>query len=321
MAVKTRAPYAIGVDIGGTTIRSALVSARGAIRRGSHIERPVHSKGAAEEILRTFCAVMAQNIQQSCREGLSLVAIGIGMCGPQDYEQGIPLMKGLDKYDALYGMNLKKEFRARLGLAADFPIAMEVDTWSFARGEAWLGAGKGFRRILALTLGTGFGSAFVADGELLGEGPGIPAPLGWIGSLPFRDGLLDDVISRRGILSLYTGLSGKPLPPGWDVRHIAEAARAGDALCLEVFDGFGHLLGAALTPIIQRFQAECLLFGGRISQSLDLFEDGLRCGLSDVPSLRHITLAKSISRATLWGAARLAFLHARQRVPAQNTEK
>jgi len=303
--------YAIAADVGGTSVRCGLVSAAGRLRRGSYRKTPVDSKGPADAIIKTFVAVLRDNLRQARRERLPLAGIGIGMCGPLDYENGIVLMRGLDKYDSLYGMNLKQAIRERLGLddkeGNAFPLVFEPDSWAFARGEAWLGAGKGFRRILALTLGTGFGSAFVADGEILGEGPGVPPPFGWIGSLPFRGGLLDDAISRRGILTQYRALSSAEPPAGLDVRDLAAAARKGDAVCRQVFEGFGQMLGAALGPIIRKFGAECLIFGGRISKSFDLFDESLRCGLHDTPSLRRVTVARSINLATLWGAARLVF--------------
>jgi len=71
------------------------------------------------------------------------VGIGIGMCGPLDLDEGIALIQGVDKYESIYGMNLKIELRKRLGLSLDYPIHFEYDSWAFARGEAWLGAGQG----------------------------------------------------------------------------------------------------------------------------------------------------------------------------------
>jgi glucokinase len=304
---KKATPYAIGVDIGGTSVRCGLVSDAGRLRQGSYHRAPVDSKGPARAITDAFIGVMGENVRQARRDRLPLVGIGVGMCGPLDYDEGIVLMRGVDKYESLYGTNLKSVFRQRLSLAAEFPICMEPDSWAFARGEAWMGAGKGFRRILALTLGTGFGSAFVADGELLDQGPRVPFPYGWIGSLPFRGRLLDDFISRRGILALYRSLASTPLSPRLDVRHIALRARSGNRVCRQVFEEFGRLLGAALAPIIREFGAECLIFGGRISKAFDLFEKPMRRELQNVPSLQRVTVAHSIGRATLWGAARFVF--------------
>ena len=179
---KNKNQYAIGVDIGGTTLRCGLVSRRGRIRRGSLQRVRIDSKGKRESILAAFTEPMRSNIAQARREGLALAGIGIGMCGPLDYETGICLMQGVDKYEDLYGINLKSEFRTRLGLPEDFSIKFEVDAWSFARGEAWLGAARGSHRLLAVTLGTGLGSAFLAEGRICTDGPGVPPPFGWGGA-------------------------------------------------------------------------------------------------------------------------------------------
>jgi glucokinase len=240
---------------------------------------------------------------QADRERLEVLGIGIGMCGPLDYAKGISLIQGVDKYESIYGINLKDEFRRRLGLPDTYPIEFDIDTWDFARGETWQGNAQGFRRILAIALGTGLGSAFIADGEILADGPGVPPPYGWIGGLPYKDGILDDAFSRRGILSIYKHLSGKPTRKDFDVKHIAQRARKNDSLCLQVFQKFGELFGKALRPILGEFQAECLVFGGQISRSFDLFEQPLEKSLTGLPCLEKITVARSIRLSPIRGAA------------------
>jgi glucokinase len=225
------------------------------------------------------------------------------MCGPLDYDKGICLIQGVDKYESLYGTNLKEEFRSRLDLPGTFTIDFEIDTWDFARGEAWRGNAQGFQHVLALTLGTGLGSAFIANGELLADGPGVPPPYGWIGGLPYRDGKMDDTFSRRGILALYHSLSQESPKRSFDVRDIAHKAKKGNSTCIHVFRKFGRLLGEALAPILKEFQAECLVLGGQISKSFDLFETSLQNSLTQLHHLKRITVARSIHLAAIWGAA------------------
>jgi len=305
--------YAIGADIGGTSVRCGLVSARGRIRRGSFQQVPVDSKGPRECILQTFATPLRENFRQAAREGLDLIGIGVGMCGPLDYDRGICLIQGVDKYESLYGVHLKEEFRKRLGLPERFPINFEIDTWAFARGEAWRGAAKGFNRILALTLGTGLGSAFIADGQLLADGPGVPPPFGWIGGLAWKGGKLDDYVSRRGILALYRSLAGGPPAAGLDVKEIAARAKGGDSTCVQVFNEFGRRLGQSLAPILEEFGAECLILGGAISRAFELFEGPLRGQLTRLTGLQRITVARSIGLAAIRGAGHLAFLKAKSR--------
>ena len=143
--MRKKTHFVIGVDIGGGSLRCGLVSNRGRIRRGSALKVPVDSKGGRESILETFVSPLRENFRQAATEGLEVFGLGIGMCGPLDYSEGICLIRGVDKYEWHYGTNLKDGFRCRLGLPDDFPIIFEIDAWAFALGETWLGAGTGFR--------------------------------------------------------------------------------------------------------------------------------------------------------------------------------
>jgi glucokinase len=301
---------ALGVDIGGTSLRCGLVRASGAIFRGSLRKVTIDSKGDRESILGTFAAPLKELLFHSVTPGF--------LCGhrsryvrPLDYAG--PFVHGASiRMSDLWG-RIKDELRRRLKLPEEGPMIFEVDAWAFARGEAWKGAGKGYRRILAITLGSGMGSAFVADGRLLSEGPGVPSPYGWMGGLPYGVGIVDDQFSRRGILARYRFLTGHPLSPGKDVKDLAARARRGDALCKELFGQFGTELGRVLLPTIQQFHPECLVFGGRISRSFDLFGDSVKQALEgQAPGLRKISVARSISLSAIRGGARLAFENTRQ---------
>lgn len=307
--------YAVGVDIGGSSIRCALVDRRGRIKRGSYHRTTVDSRGSAETIVSAFCQALKSCLELARREQLPLAGMGVGMCGPLDYGEGIVLIKGVDKYEALYGMNLKNEFRERLALPVSFPIHFLIDAWAFARGEIWLGEGKGFQRVLALTLGTGIGSGFVDGDRLRTEGPGVPPPFGWIGGLPFQDGILDDYISTRGVLKLYHAMCPNVERACPTVADIARRARAGDAACREVFKRFGIMLGAALIPSLSAFEAECLVLGGMISRSFSLFEDPLRESLRTLSTLQKIAATRSPGRTPVQGAAHLILHGSCQKAP------
>ena len=73
------------------------------------------------------------------------------------------------------------------------------DASSFAVGEAWAGSASKFDRSLSITLGTGFGSAFISNRIPIVDGPLVPK-LGCIYHLPYRDGIADDYFSTRGLL-------------------------------------------------------------------------------------------------------------------------
>ncbi|MEM2240492.1 MAG: ROK family protein [Candidatus Bathyarchaeia archaeon] len=300
--------YVISLDVGGTSLKSAIIRSDGLALDGSFQKVPIDSLGSAETIIETFVKVLRTGLQLASSRELELRGIGIAMPGPFDYAEGVSLMGqgfGLEKFRAIYGINLRREFIKRLDLREDFPIIFEPDSWAFLRGEAWLGAARGYSRALGITLGTGLGSAFMVNGEIVIEGPGIP-PLGWIAMIPYKDGVIEDRVSRRGILTRYRELSGRSVQ-GLDVADIALQASNGDKVSLQVFEETGLILGKVLKRICLEFKPECLVIGGQISKSLYLFERALKTQLGYIPSLRKIAPACSIDLSPLYGVANLMF--------------
>ena len=210
------------------------------------------------------------------------------------------------KFSSIYGLNLKTELISRLNLKKALPIQFENDAWVFLRGETWRGAARGYNRIVGLTIGTGLGSAFMVGDEIVTKGPGIPADA-WIGGLPYNDGIVEDRVSRRGIIARYRELVGNTYS-GEDVKEIAlKGLKNGDKNSLKVFREIGIILAEVLTPILSDFRAECLVFGGQISKSFSLFENPLKQLLKKVPTLKKITRARFIDLSPLYGAAKLVF--------------
>jgi hypothetical protein len=114
--------------------------------------------------------------------GLAAVtSIGLAMPGPFDYPNGISMIRGLDKYESLYGLNIREALRERL-IQRDIPIRFENDAACFGLREARSGSAKAHRRLIAITLGTGLGACFVVDKQLVTTGVGVP-PNGYLQKL------------------------------------------------------------------------------------------------------------------------------------------
>jgi glucokinase len=94
-----------------------------------------------------------------------LLGVAFGFPGPFDYEAGICLIEGVEKYGALYGVNIRDAIRTRLDLG-DLPILFRNDAEAAVVGETRYGAGRNYPRVIGVTLGTGCGSAFLVDGVL-----------------------------------------------------------------------------------------------------------------------------------------------------------
>ena len=303
MTTPTR--WAVALDVGGTEVRSALVNDHGDLGPGWPRSTPVDTKGPAESILGSLADCLRLPLERAAANGLTPVGIGVAMPGPFDYTRGISLIRGLDKFEAIYGLNVREELRRLLRLGEAFPIRFQVDAWMFVLGEVWRGEAQGFSRAIGVTLGTGLGSGFFADGRFVKEGPRIPW-YGWVGSLPFGGGILDDRVSRRGILARYAELGGDAFPAA-DVAQIAARALEGEELASRVFAETGAILGETLRPTAEAFGAEVLVLGGRIARAFSLFSAPLAEQLRAVATLRKIAQTREYEISSLRGAAQLVF--------------
>ncbi len=122
--------------------------------------------------------------------------------GPFNYEEGISLINGGNKYGALYGVNVKEGLRAALALPAGLPILFENDAACFGLGETLYDDRRSFGKMIAITLGTGFGSAFLENRTLLTERTGV-APNGELYNIPYLQGRCKDYISGKWLLDTY----------------------------------------------------------------------------------------------------------------------
>ena len=293
----TFAPSArvIALDVGGTSVKGALVAPGGQVLGNPSIT-PIDSSGEAGSILSTFAQMISTHIRAS--HPSHLLGVALGFPGPFDYAAGICLIEGVEKYGAIYGVDMRDALRARLDLG-DLPILFRNDAEAAVVGEARYGAGQDYRRLIGVTLGTGCGSAFLVGGVPVTSGPGVP-PNGWLYPMPFRGFRADDLFSRRGLESRLRAAS----VTARNIKDAAEAARAGNAGAHQVFEAFGAALGTFLNPFAAAFAAEAVLVLGRIAGAMDLFGPPLRQVLS-VPALP----GERGPDAALLGAADLLFFH------------
>jgi len=239
-------PLRIVLDIGGSSIKSGRVRSREVEGfRKDHYD----ARADGETILAVYRSVVRAQLAGA---GGEIAEVVLAHPGPFDYERGVSLVKGVAKLEGLYGMDL----RAALGpeLPEGCGLRFLNDAAAAIRGEARHGAGRPFRRLIGVTLGTGFGSAFVIDGEIVREGEGVAGD-GELYHLPWRDGIADETFSSRGLIE-WLGVYGFT---GATIREIHERAYASGLAA------FGVELGKFLTPIVEGFCAECVLVLGGIA--------------------------------------------------------
>lgn len=254
---------AIGIDVGGSSIKSGVVYDDERLCQQT-TTTPIDPNGSAEHILST----MAQSIRVQIGQidaGSAFAGIGFGFPGPFDYLRGISKLQ--HKFAAIYQVDVGAALRAALALP-DLPIRFRNDAEAAIVGEAQVGSGRGYHRLIGVTLGTGLGSSFVVDGERVSAGAGV-APEGWLWHVPVGAGrLADDLYSTRGLQAHIRQVTGEELP---SIPAAATSARSGDAALQGAFAAFGADLGTFLQPYVQQFGAETVIVLGGIANAFDLF--------------------------------------------------
>ena len=279
----------LGVDIGGSHLTAALVNERERkFVPESYTRIRVNSHGTAEEILTTWTTAIEDVYQRYPAAGKR---IGIAMPGPFDYERGISLIIGLDKYESLYKLNIKELLAQRLGIPTS-SILMMNDAACFLRGEVYYGAAKGYQDVIGVTLGTGTGSATHHQGVTRDAN---------LGPSPFMDSIADEYFSTRWFVKRYASLSGKTVK---DVKELTELYDV-DRNVKSIFTEFVNNLTIFLKGFVQTEKPEVIVMGGNIAQCDALFLSDLVSKLTVEGINIPIVKAQLGEEAAILGAASL----------------
>lgn len=260
--------FSVGADIGGSHITCQLVNLQNLNPvPESKVRIAISENAPKNEIISTWVeAIQKATLNHSVN---SLAGIGLAMPGPFDYRNGIALFnKNVGKFQQLYGVNVKAEITEKLNLPKDFPVRFLNDATCFAIGEAWLGKASKYKRIIALTLGTGFGTTFIKDGLPVAGKFGIPED-GFLYHVSFKQSIADEYFSTRWFTGEWERQNGIKIGNVKELAALASASRSVEALA--VFERFGNNLGEFLVNWIKIFQADCIVLGGNISKSAELF--------------------------------------------------
>lgn len=271
------------VDVGGTELKAAPVDQSGELLAPPQYF-PAGSQREAGPLLDHFAQIIRTARGQTPVDGVRLA-----FPGPFDYENGICLLHGQDKYDSLYGMDLRQALSRRL----DFPpeeIRFLNDADAFAMGEMGFGEARGAARAMFICIGTGLGSGFGVDGRMAPAGtPGMPEG-GELYGVPFLDKRIDDYISRRGLMALSQERLGEAL----DGRGLSLRARQGDQAAKDCWLAFGERVRDALLPWLESFRPRSLCFGGQITRSGDLFLPPVRTSCAALGIRVYVTEDTSV---------------------------
>ena len=291
--------YILGVDVGGSHISCAYVDkTTGKMLEKTLVECKIDSRGSIHDFVESLRSLFGQSISAS--DNCPYDGVGIAMPGPFDYERGISKIAGVQKFDALFGVNLKQLVRDVLG-KKDLPVSTANDAGCFALGEYFSGAARQSKRTIVVTLGTGFGSTFLVDGTIQNiEGGGVPKD-GFLYHIPFKDSIADDYFSTRWFVNTWKKNTGQEIK---GAKEVADLAKQNDPQALAVFEEFSENLAQFIFPWIIEFKPDTFVLGGSISKAAPLFLNKLeqKLAIKGVENLK-IRTCEWWNEAPIIGAA------------------
>jgi glucokinase len=286
----------IGVDVGGTKIQAGAIRTDGQII-GEPVTVDTIGSDDSEKILFRITGSVEKLMKDSSLNQDNILGIGMGVTGPLDPETGTILE--CPQLPTMHFYPLKDHIIKRFHL----PVFMDNDANALLLGESIWGAGKGHRITLGFTLGTGLGCAIVVDNKLFTGANGMA---GEIWPSPYQDETIEDIVSGRGLSSIYQKLANKTR----SAKEISVLAHQGDLNAIETWNVFGRTLAIALSWGINLIDPGIVILGGSIANSLDLFHDPmehtLRKYICPVPAAKtKIVKAALGDNAGFIGAAAL----------------
>jgi len=253
----------IGIDVGGTNIKSGLVNRNLIIRR--YLIPTLTNSGLDATLNQIFNAVY--------KLGGDFSAIGIGIAGIIDSKNGIvrfsPNLKGW--HNVKLAEILKKEFKK--------PVRILNDVNAILFGEWLFGAGRGYKNVFLFTLGTGVGGAMVCEGKMVFGYNGFAGEFGHM-TIKFDGakclcgnyGCLERYVGARAIIKLAQRKMAKydsslKKLPQLTPEIIAQEAKRGDKVARDVFSEIGEIIGIGISNIINFLDPEVVIVSGGIARA------------------------------------------------------
>jgi glucokinase len=295
------AQHVIGVDVGGTKILAGVLDRGGHVDRAAERSTPVASQ---EELL----AALDEAVEELRDD--EVAALGFGLPSTIDQESGRAV-------SSVHIPLTDLDFRARMSQRFGLPVAIDNDGNAAAIAEWRVGAGRGSRNMVMLTLGTGIGGGLILDGKPYRGATGAAAELGHIvleyGGPPCGHGCdghghFEALASGSAANAEAARLLGK----GAYGHDLVARAREGDTTAVAAMDEIGQRLGAGIASLINIFEPELVVLGGGFAKAGDLLLGPAREVIA-VEALRpgrtivRIVPAELGTRAGLVGAGLIAF--------------
>ncbi|MCM4150840.1 ROK family protein [Arenibacter sp. N53] len=300
---------AIGVDVGGSHITSAAVNINKlTIVEGSTFSVKVDNKATKDAILENWSSAINKTLDSISLN--SNVDIACAMPGPFHYKTGLALFVGNNqKYESLYNVSIPDELGKYIkGTNLDFRFIN--DATAFGVGVASMGKAKNYSKVVAITLGTGFGSAFIKDGEPQVISHDVPKG-GFMWDKPYKDGLGDDYFSTRWCIKRYKDITGV------ETTGVKQIANANNDNSRKVFVEFGSNMAEFMLPFLKNYQPDLIILGGNVSKASELFLPAFKNKIKDAGMRVDFEISDVLEEAAIIGSAKLYNSHFWEQV--QNT--
>ncbi len=272
----------IGIDIGGTTTKIALLTNDGNLIEKCVLPTPVSDDGTFLSVSVTQTLDRLFETHHLPKE--SVAGIGVGAPGPVDQKTGV--------FFELTNLNWPDYFPMQdiLQTSTGLPVVINNDANCAALGEMWRGAGMGSQDLVCLTLGTGIGGGVIVNGGIV---QGVRGAAGEIGHYPSvvvdgaqcncgKTGCLETIASAAGIVRLaaervednrdcskrLTSLLNRN--GSISAKEVFALAGVGDVTALEVVTEAAQYLGVACASIANMLNPEKIVLGGGVSKAGDL---------------------------------------------------
>ena len=280
----------IGIDVGGTNVKIALVDGEGKIIYSNSV--PTYAQMGYEYTVNNIKQAIKDLMKETNTEAKDIQGIGFDFPGQVDCKTGVvklaPNIPGW--VNVPIAQMIEEEF--------NIPTRIDNDVRCAALGELKFGAGRGCENFVCITVGTGIGSGLVINGKVVRGAANAAGELGHI-KLQMEDGplcgcgdsgCLEAFASGPSIVAmaqeyLKGGKSAKfrELAGDGEITPyiVAKAAEAGDPVAKRIFEKMGYYIGMGLTSVINLLNPEKIIIGGGVAECGELLLDPIRRTIND----------------------------------------
>ncbi len=275
----------IGIDVGGTNVKIALVDEKGKIKYSNSV--PTRAEMGYEYTVNNIKQAIYDLLKETKLEPKNIEGIGFGFPGQVDYKSGIvrlaPNIPGW--VDVPIAKLIEDEFH--------IPTRVDNDVRCAALGELNFGAGKGCENLICITVGTGIGSGLIVNGKLVRGASNAAGEIGHI-KLQMNDGpicgcgdtgcleafasgpsivaMAEDYIRGGKSTKFREMANSNPITP----YIVCEAAKAGDPVAKRIFTIMGEYIGIGMASVVNLLNPEKIIVGGGVADAGEILMTPLK---------------------------------------------